>query len=270
MLEIIVAVFAYVAPSLSNPEEDLARDRQEIAAFAEQHGLSIDREYVEAPGDFRVVAIGQRPVGRELFASLRRGDVLVVDGSMVPRSQLVRLVSEMAKRGVALRLMSFEPLGISAEQLAEFLRWHDDVERRRRSRRAIDTALLLRVEGRSTGGHPGPGRKVVRDRRGQKKLVVDPEQRPTMMEIVKHHLNGKGFRQIATLLTKNNVRWKRPDRSRRNGFTWEPWGASRCERAYHAMLKILAEESRAAQAGGESKEQPPGDDQSGFDAGFEG
>lgn len=261
-----MAVYSYVAPSLAPPDDDLARDRREIAAFAQEHDLVIEREFAESPGDvyFKTAAgarhfapLERRRVGQSLLATARHGDQIVIAHPLVSLSQLAALDSTLRRRGVSLRVVPLEHAGLPSTQLSEALRFYVGAERRCRRMRTLESRAALKAEGRPTGSNQ-LGWKVER-RRGNTRLVPDHEERQTMMEIVKHHLNGKGFRQIATLLTKANVRWKRPDRSRRNGFTWEPWGPSRCERAYNAMITILAEEERDKQAAGDSPSEPAAD-----------
>jgi len=65
------------------------------------------------------------------------------------------------------------------------------------------------------------------------------------------------FGRIASLLTEHRVFWKKRDRSARAGYRLQTWSYHRCERAYHSMLRILAEESRKAESADSTAQPSP-------------
>jgi hypothetical protein len=198
----------------------------------------------------------KRPAGRQLLDALQPGDSIVVDEPMIELKRLAQLASTLAKRGIALHVVQLEHAGLPGPQLADAISLYLGLDRRFLKQRAIDNALALRAEGRPVG-RASPGWKIQGSRRGHKRLVPNHEERTVMMEIVKLRLKGWGFRKIATLLLKENVRWRKPDRTRRQGFSLEAWTPRRCEISHESMLKIMAEEEAAKRAPADAVEVPP-------------
>lgn len=108
-----MAIYSYLIPTSSNPSRSLAASRQGIEAYAERHGMRIDREFAEGPGDFfldrangdwRCAPLGDRPVGKKLCELLKPGDSVIVWQPMLEPSQLLSLAEELRWRGIMLHM----------------------------------------------------------------------------------------------------------------------------------------------------------------------
>ena len=244
--------YAYIPQPLADPDgASFEASRGVIQQLACKLGLHVDREFIEAPGacyvawekrDWRLSPLADRPVGRELLAALQPGDNLLVDKPMIEPRQFPALITAMAERGVKVCIASLEHRGLSCDsQLASLFSLLFALDRCCTSRSTRDGMLAAKVEGRPRGGRPAPGWKHVGPPE-RRRRVPDEEERSVMTEIVKLRLKGWGFRKIASLLAREGVMYRVPDRKRRLGYGHEFWSAGRCERGYAEMLRIMAEE----------------------------
>lgn len=242
--------YAYITQPLDDRDGEFEASRGAILQLADELGLHVDREFVEAPGDayvdwkkkdWRCAPLADRPVAQEVLAALQPGDALLVDNLMLELRQLAALISELAERGVELHVPTFELRGFpSGPPMAKLLLCYLSLERHFASRRTQDDMLLAKLEGRPCG-RLAPGWKHVGPPE-RRRRVPNKEERAVMMEIVKLRISGWGFRKIASLLARERVMYRVPDRKRRLGYRLEFWSAGRCERGYNNMMQILAEE----------------------------
>jgi DNA invertase Pin-like site-specific DNA recombinase len=248
-----MAVYSYLAPSSSNPSHSLATGTEGIEAYANRHGLRIDREFVEEPGgffvdrlnsDWRTTPLADRPVGKQLCKLLQPGDEVIVWQPMLEPAQLLSLADELRRRGIALHMAKFgvaatDPLLLAA--LKCFIPASRFIEAGPRSEGTKAGMAKTKARGGARGGRPAPGWKHVKIATGVRR-APDSEQRKVMGWIVDRRLEGWGWRRISSWLTSRRVMYKRTDASAPRGYTLEFWDPGRCKRAFAAMAEIVVDE----------------------------
>jgi putative DNA-invertase from lambdoid prophage Rac len=87
--------------------ESLDVQRRQIEGYAHMHGLTLDDVVVEE-GVSGSVPVAERPKGGELFARLRKGDIVIapkLDRLFRSALDALTVVEDMRKRGVGLHLL---------------------------------------------------------------------------------------------------------------------------------------------------------------------
>lgn len=246
-------VYSYLVPSSSNPSRSLAENREGIDAYAKRHGLHVDREFVEEPGDFfvdrvngdwRAAPLADRPVGKQLCGLLQPGDAVIVWLPMLEPAQILALAKDLQRREISLHLAKLgldatAPLVLAA--LGLFIPVGRFIAAGPRSEGTKAGMARAKSRGGARGGRPTPGWKHVERADGVRR-VPDPEQRKVMEWIAEKRLAGWGWRRISSALTANRTVYKKPDRSAPRGYTLEFWCPRRCQRAYAEMMSILIDE----------------------------
>jgi putative DNA-invertase from lambdoid prophage Rac len=91
----------------ANEGESLEVQRRQIEGYAHMHGLTLDDVVVEE-GVSGSVPVAERPKGGELFARLRKGDIVIapkLDRLFRSALDALTVVEDMRKRGVGLHLL---------------------------------------------------------------------------------------------------------------------------------------------------------------------
>jgi putative DNA-invertase from lambdoid prophage Rac len=105
-----MAVYGYCRVSTlrqASEGESLDVQQRQIEGYAHMHGLTIDRVVVEE-GVSGSVPVADRPKGGELFATLKKGDVVIapkLDRLFRSALDALTVVEDMRKRGVSLHLL---------------------------------------------------------------------------------------------------------------------------------------------------------------------
>lgn len=246
--------YSYLTTSNFNSSRSMATNREGIGAYAERHGLRIDREFVEQPGDFfvdrlngdwRAAPLADRPIGKQLCELLRPGDSVVVWQPMLEPTQVLAFAKDLQRRGIALHLakLGFDATGpLFLAALGWLISASKFIEAGPRSEGTKAGMARAKARGGARGSRPAPGWRHVQSADGSVRRVPDAEQRSVMNKIVELRLAGWGWRRIASWLAKERVMWKKRDRAAPRGYTLEFWCPRRCQRAYEEMMANLIDE----------------------------
>ena len=246
-------VYSYLVETFDRDggKDDAAASRRAIQAYAAEHELSIDREFVEAPGDhyvdreggnFTCAPLSDRPVGKALFELLNPGDMLITDQPYLLALQLMALHLALGEKGVTLHCLALKlPEGLTLGDVEGVISFLRRIERMFRAEGTRCARALAKAGNGPRGGRPAPGWKHVGPE-GKRRRVPDKDQREVMRVIFGLREKGWGWRRISSYLAKHNIRWKKPDTSAPQGYTLEYWDLRRCSRAYDEFVRLAAEE----------------------------
>lgn len=190
------------------------------------------------------IALPDRQAGGALCLRLKRGDtvwVAKIDRAFRKLSDCVLMLDRWERMGVGLVMCDFpmltdlsNPFGKAMIQMVAIFA---EVERKLISARTREALALRKRKGHANGKWPGYGFiwKKTWDPKQMKYVKVKtacPEERHIMQEILKWHLEGHSWDQIATHLTALGI------------FTKDdvPWSRSRIFRACKAELRLQADE----------------------------
>lgn len=248
-----MSTYTYITSPLDEQAQgsQVEAGREAIRAYAENHCLQIDREFIEAPGnqyvncwdnDWRSRDLTERPVGKQLCELLRSGDAVIVDHPFLRMAtQLLPLANAWKQQGVTLHLAA---IGLSTDQAVWKAMEHVITIAGRFDRVRISESTSLgiaaaKARGGPRGGRPAPGWTRVGPPENRRR-VPDLDQRKVMERIMQLRAMGWGWRRISSYLTKHRVMWKKLNATAPRGYTLEFWCPSRCQKGYEEMLSIIA------------------------------
>jgi DNA invertase Pin-like site-specific DNA recombinase len=179
----------------------------------------------------------ERPIGGELNGRLQLGDHLIIaklDRGFRRADDACRTVGAWRDRGITLHVLDVNldtstPIGdMVLKILAVVAEW----ERRRIGERTAAAVRMARQNGKAANGFAGYGFRYV-GAKGQKRRVVDGEERATMKRIVKSRCDGCSWEAIYFEFLQLGIKTKEG----------KEWSVSRIYRAFQAELVLMAKES---------------------------
>jgi DNA invertase Pin-like site-specific DNA recombinase len=199
-----MAVFGYILspPETHKIDDEMSLDeqRERIAAHALEQGWELTEIFVDdVVSSSRPFA--QRPAGGQLYARLRRGDIIIaarLDRCLRSAAAALELIGELRARGVSLWLLD---LGgdISGDGLAHLALTMfgavAEVERGGIRERILDAKERQRRAGRFLGGlRPPFGWRLNRD---GKTITEDPAEQAALATMRQIRAEGASFPAIA-------------------------------------------------------------------------
>lgn len=201
-----MAVYGYIRVSTAEQATDdrssLDTQRAKISAVAVLAGMTLDRVF-EEPGVSGGTALAQRPAGRELLASLRRGDTVIVaklDRAFRNAADALTTADAWKQQGIDLIIadMGTEPVtnnGVS-KMFFGMLALVAEFERERIKERVADGRAAKRAAGGHIGGTAPFGFRKVGEGRAAK-LEPVPEQQDAIRTMRGLAEQGTSLRKIA-------------------------------------------------------------------------
>jgi putative DNA-invertase from lambdoid prophage Rac len=207
--EMTMAVYGYVRVSTERQVDEgvsLGAQERALRGYALQHGLALDRVFVEQ-GVSGSTPIGERPAGAKLLAALRPGDaVLTPKLDRMFRSALdaLRVLDQLRARQVRLHLLDLggDVTGDGISKLVfTILSAVAEAERDRTRERIGEVKRDQRGRGRFLGGKRPVGYRVGPD--GE--LVADAREQAALAQARELRAAGWSLRQISTALAGRGV-----------------------------------------------------------------
>jgi putative DNA-invertase from lambdoid prophage Rac len=198
-------VFAYLRVSTSRQAEDglsIEVQEQQLEAYANLHNLSVNR-WLRDRGISGSIALGDRPMGKQLLEEVRSGDVVIaakLDRMFRNARDALNTLEALKSKGVALHFIDlggdvcngigklvFTILSAVAEQ-----------ERSRIRERISEAKKQMRDENRYQGGKIPFGYRV----NSESQLVEDELQQRCIIFMRAKRKEGMAYRMISDLLRK--------------------------------------------------------------------
>jgi putative DNA-invertase from lambdoid prophage Rac len=204
-----VAVHGYVRVSTERQVDEgvsLGAQERALRGYALQHGLALDRVFVEQ-GVSGSTPIAERPAGAKLLAALRPGDaVLTPKLDRMFRSALdaLRVLDQLRARQVRLHLLDLggDVTGDGISKLVfTILSAVAEAERDRLRERIGEVKRDQRGRGRFLGGKRPVGYRVGPD--GE--LVADAQEQAALAQARALRAAGWSLRQISAVLAGQGV-----------------------------------------------------------------
>jgi DNA invertase Pin-like site-specific DNA recombinase len=202
-----MAVFGYVRVSTDTQAEDgqsLAVQQRQLEGWAMQHGKPLDALHVEA-GISGGVPFADRPEGGKLWATLKKGDVLIaarLDRVFRSAGDCLSVVETLKTRGVSLYLLDLNGGAddVSGNGIARLfltiVSAFAEFERDRIGERIRQTKRAQKARGEYLGGKPRFGWRMAGDGRV---LVPMPQEQAALVRMRTLRNEGLSLRKIAEL-----------------------------------------------------------------------
>ena len=208
-----MATYGYIRVSTAEQAADdrssLETQRAKVAAVAVLAGLALDRVF-EEPGVSGGTAIGERPAGREMLATLRKGDTVIVaklDRAFRNAADALAVADQWKRQGVDLIVadMGTEPVthnGVS-RMFFGMLALVAEFERERIKERIADGRKAKRATGGHIGGYAPFGFRKVGEGKAAR-LEPHPEQQEALATIRQLAAEGVASRAIAAAVRERH------------------------------------------------------------------
>lgn len=194
----------------ANDGDSLDVQRRQIEGYCLMHGLTLDAMHIEE-GVSGSMPINERPVGGALFASLKRGDVLIaakLDRLFRSALDALTVVEDLKQRGVKLHLLDLggDIAGNGLSKLfltiaAAFA----EAERDRIRERVADGMRAKRAKGGYLGGVRPFGYEVVGE--GKDAVLRPLEAEQTALAAMREmRAAGASLRAISAAMAERGVR----------------------------------------------------------------
>lgn len=208
-----MATIAYCRVSTSRQAdegESLGIQQRQIEGYCHMQGFGTPRFFIEE-GVSGSKPLNERPAGKQLLASLQRGDVIVcakLDRMFRSALDALSMVQQFKDMGVALHLIDLggDVAGNGISKLFfTILSAVAEAERDRIRSRVKETKADQRKRGRHLGGYRPFGFRVEKDEgdiRGGR-LVPDEREQAAIAKMQALRTEGKSLRAIADAMQKD-------------------------------------------------------------------
>jgi putative DNA-invertase from lambdoid prophage Rac len=203
-------VFGYTRVSTTQQAdegESLDVQQRTIAGYAMQHGLTVEKVYVER-GVSGSKALDARPEAGALIREVRRGDTVItpkLDRMFRSALDALGVLQEMKDNGVALHMIDLggdtTTNGVS-ELVFTILSAVAEAERDRTRERSTEVKRDQRERGRFLGGLVPFGYR--KGKYGE--LVAVPRQQAAIRKMQKLHASGASLRGISDALRADGIK----------------------------------------------------------------
>ena len=205
-----MAVYGYcrVSTQLQSEEgESLGVQQRQIEGYALQHGMGVDRIFVERAVSGSI-PLGQRPEGAELIATLKSGDIVIsprLDRCFRSALDALTVLSDLKQRGVSLHLLDLGGDVLTnghARMMFTILSAVSEAERERVRERVSDVKRDQKARGRFLGGSVPFGYRLDQ----QNQLVPVQEEQDAIQTMKSLKSQGQSLRSIADAMTARGFR----------------------------------------------------------------
>jgi putative DNA-invertase from lambdoid prophage Rac len=186
--------------------ESLEVQERIIAGYALQHGIKVDRVFVER-GVSGSKPLSERPQGASMLAAIKPGDVVItpkLDRMFRSALDALDVLADLKKRGIALHMVDLggdvSTNGVS-KLVFTILSAVAEAERDRTRERVAEVKRDQRTRGRYLGGKPPFGWRIG----DTGDLVVVPEQQEALKRMRVLRAEGAPLRTIADKITADGV-----------------------------------------------------------------
>jgi putative DNA-invertase from lambdoid prophage Rac len=208
-----IYVYARVSTGRQAEGDSLDAQRRVAEGYAIMKSKAIDETFSEE-GVSGSIALGDRPRGRELLATVKRGDWIIsprLDRCFRSAIDALQVVEQLHERGVSLHLLD---LGgdVSGNGVAKMFMTlaaaFAEFERHRIRERIQGSKDDCKARGRYLGGRRPFGWQIGEPVEGRhdRALVPDEAEQLAIVRIVALRKRGKTLRQISASITKAGVK----------------------------------------------------------------
>jgi DNA invertase Pin-like site-specific DNA recombinase len=180
---------------------------------------------------------GERDAGGRLNTTLEQGDHVIMaklDRGFRRTDDCCNVVNQWKARGITLHIrdLNLDTSTPTGDMVIKILSIVAEWERRRIGERTAAAVRMARQNGKAANGFAGYGFRWV-GAKGQKRRVVDGEERATMRRIVKSRCEGCSWEAIYFEFLQLGIKTKEG----------KEWSVSRIYRAFQAELVLMAKEA---------------------------
>lgn len=199
-----MATYGYVRVSTqrqADEGESLAVQQRQITGYATMIGVTAPEFFIEE-GVSGTKPLGERPAGKELFAGLQRGDVIIcakLDRMFRSALDALNMAKAFKEKGVSLHLIDLggDVTGNGISKLFfTIISAVAEAERDRIVQRILDVKRDQKRRGKHLGGSRPFGYRVSKE--GE--LIEDAREQAAIGQVRAMHAAGKSLRSIQAAL----------------------------------------------------------------------